>query len=76
MDSIVFLLSLSYLLIVILTGALVYLYIELKAMQKSTHQVSYVDPWSKELKKHEQDFESLNEETVKALKKDPFDNIA
>lgn len=42
------------------------LWIELKAMQKSTHTVAYVSPGQ---------FQEVTDEAKKALSKEPFDNI-
>lgn len=64
----------------LLTAAVIWLFIEVKAMQKSTHQVAYVDPW-KDLMKEQgeeddfpQQFETLSEEEEKKLRKDPFED--
>jgi len=42
--------------------------IEIKAMQRSTHQVQFYDP-------NRQEFEPLTNEAKKKLTTDPFDNI-
>ena len=42
------------------------LWIELKAMQKSTHTVAYVSP---------EQFQEVTEEAKKSLSNEPFDNI-
>lgn len=46
----------------------IYCAIEVKAMQKSTHQVTFVDP-------AKQMFENLTEDTKKVLEKEDFDSI-
>lgn len=58
-----------------LSVGLVHLLIELKAMQKSTHQVTYMNPWAKEVAQMDQTFQDLSEEDEKELKKDQFGNI-
>jgi hypothetical protein len=45
---------------------IVRLWLELKAMQKSTHQIQYIDPQAK--------FQTLTEEQKKALQKDLFED--
>lgn len=48
--------------------ATVKLWIEVKAMQRSTHSIQFVDPLK-------QQFETLTEEDKKALTGDPFGNL-
>ena len=82
MNSLWFLLGGAYFLIVLMAVALIYVFVELRAMQKSTHQISYVNPFEQEMKKYEQmqeqdpqTFQELSEEDEKELKKDVFGNI-
>lgn len=42
--------------------------VEVKAMQRSTHQVAFIDP-------SKQEFEKMTEDTKKVLEKEAFDNI-
>lgn len=46
----------------------IHLFIDLKALKNSTHQVTYLNP-------DKQEFEKMTEETLKELTKDPFDNV-
>jgi len=56
--------------LIIAQGASIFfLWVEVKAMQKSTHSVQYIDPTKSE------EFMKLNESDEKALNKDLFDNI-
>jgi len=52
--------------LIILTYLVIQTQIELKAMQKSTHQVQYV---------RSDEFEKLNEKLTEELTKDVFDNL-
>lgn len=47
-----------------------WLWTEIKAMQKSTHSVTYIDPLSPS-----QSFQKLTEEEEDKLNKDQFENI-
>lgn len=49
-------------------GVVVWLAIEVRAMQKSTHQVQYVRASSEE-------FQKFNEDLKKTFEKDFFDNV-
>jgi len=66
-----FLLALSYILIILLCTAIVKLWIEIRAMQNSTHQITYLDPLSKK----NQEFEKLTDEQKEKLTSKLFDNI-
>lgn len=44
------------------------LWVEVKAMKNSTHQISYINPTTGE-------FEALNDATKEKLTKEPFDNV-
>jgi hypothetical protein len=56
-----------------LGAAIFYLMVELKAMQKSTHQITYVNPFAD--KKNPQSFQTIDQELEKELNKEFFDNI-
>jgi len=49
-----------------------YLLVEVKAMQKSTHQVTYMDPFAD---KKGQDFQKVDAALGEELSKELFDNI-
>jgi hypothetical protein len=51
-----------------LTGLVIHLLIEVKAMQRSTHKIQFVNPLAEE-------FEQMTEETKTRLTEDPFKNI-
>lgn len=56
------------------------LWIELEAMKRSTHQITYIDPWKDAIKNFTQgtEFESMTEETREKIKKEEnldYDNV-
>ena len=69
-----------FFIVVCMSGLVIWLIIEVKAMQRSTHQVTYMDP-TEDLKKWKvggslnQEFATLSEEDEAAMKKDPFGSI-
>lgn len=50
------------------TGVTLYLWTEMKALQKSTHQIQYVNLG-------DQEFQKLSEDMKDKLEEDPFGNI-
>jgi len=60
---------LNWILILLLIASNFFIWIEVKAGQKSTHRFTYVDP----LKGRKP--EDLDEKTIDELMEDPFDNI-
>lgn len=64
---------------VLLTVAVIWLFIELKAMQKSTHQVTYINPFAGHSGTTGEDsgFEEASEETKEKIRKaaDPFGDV-
>ncbi|MBR9701042.1 hypothetical protein GOV11_04210 [Candidatus Woesearchaeota archaeon] len=69
--NVMFLIGLSYLLIILLCTAIVKLWIELKAMQASTHQITYLNP----MDKSKDEFQKLTKKQEKDLTSRLFDNI-
>lgn len=64
----IFLIALAYLLIIIEAIGLVYLFIEYRAMIKSTHKIQYVNLAG-------DGFQKMTDEMKKKLSEDPYDNI-
>lgn len=64
----IFLLALAFVLIILIGTTQVFLWIEVKSLQKSTHQVQYVNIG-------EQDFQKMTDELKTKLTETPYDNI-